>query len=94
MQNLAAIMWNVSSVDVKGKITLDKDGKMQFTWPEDNRVSSDNDGENPTHMREIARHTEERYNPHVDEIQDELKKYRQMEDFVVKAPSRTKKTQA
>ena len=27
-------------------------------------------------------------------IQDELKKYRQMEDFVVKAPSRTKKTQA
>ena len=45
-------------------------------------------------MREIARHTEERYNPHVDEIQDELKKYRQMEDFVVKAPSRTKKTQA
>ena len=77
----------------KGKITLDKDGKMQFTWPEDNRDRLTMMGKFD-HMREIARHTEERYNPHVDEIQDELKKYRQMEDFVVKAPSRTKKTQA
>ncbi len=41
-------------------------------------------------MREIARHTEDRYTPHVDEIQEQLKFYRQMEDFTVVAPSRQK----
>ena len=42
------------------------------------------------HMREIKRHTEERYNPHVDEIQEEWQYYKQLEDFTVKAPSRQK----
>ena len=42
------------------------------------------------HVREIERHTAEIYEPHKDEIQDELKKYRQMEQFTVKAPSKQK----
>ena len=42
------------------------------------------------HMREIARHTEDRYEPHVEEIQEQLKYYRQLEDFTVTAPSRQK----
>lgn len=73
----------------KGNISLDADGKMHFTWPEDNRDRLTMMGKFD-HMREIARHTEERYEPHVEEIQEELKMYRQMEDFVVKAPSRMK----
>ena len=42
------------------------------------------------HVREIERHTAERYEPHKEEIQEELKHYRQMEQFTVKAPSRQK----
>lgn len=38
------------------------------------------------HVREIERHTAERYEPH----KDELKRYRQMEQFTVKAPSKQK----
>ena len=72
----------------KGHISLDKDGKMHFTWPEDNRDRLTMMGKFD-HMREIERHTQERYLPHVDEIQDELKRYREMEQWTVKAPSRT-----
>ena len=63
---------------------------MHFTWPEDNRDRLTMMGKFD-HMREIERHSQEIYMPHVDEIQEDLKKFREMEDFVVKAPSRTKK---
>ena len=61
----------------------------QYTWPEDNRNRLTMMGKFD-HVREIERHTAERYEPHKDEIQEELKKYRQMEQFTVKAPSKQK----
>ena len=39
------------------------------------------------HVREIERHTAERYKSHKQEIQEKLKRFRQMEQFTVKAPS-------
>ena len=73
----------------RGYLTLDKDGLFQYTWPEDNRNRLTMMGKFD-HVREIERHTAERYEPHKDEIQEELKRYRQMEEFTVKAPSKQK----
>ena len=66
-----------------------KDGKLAYTWPEDPQDRLTMMGKYD-HMREIARHTEDRYEPHVEEIQEQLKYYRQLEDFTVTAPSRQK----
>ena len=66
-----------------------KEGKIKYSWPEDNRNRLTMMGKFD-HVREIERHTAERYEPHKDEIQDELKRYRQMEQFTVKAPSKQK----
>ena len=68
---------------------LDQEGKIKYSWPEDNRNRLTMMGKFD-HVREIERHTAEIYEPHKDEIQDELKKYRQMEQFTVKAPSKQK----
>ena len=76
----------------KGMLTLDKDGNIQYTWPEDNKNRLTMMGKFD-HVREIQRHTEERYNPHVEEIREEWDKYKKMEHFAVKAPSRQKKDQ-
>ena len=76
----------------KGMLTLDKDGNIQYTWPEDNKNRLTMMGMFD-HVREIQRHTEERYNPHVEEIREEWDKYKKMEHFAVKAPSRQKKDQ-
>ena len=70
-------------------MTLDKDGLIRYSWPEDNRNRLTMMGKFD-HVREIERHTAERYEPHKHEIQDELKRFRQMEQFTVKAPSRQK----
>ena len=69
----------------RGYLTLDKDGKITYSWPEDNRNRLTMMGKFD-HVREIERHTAERYEPH----KDELKRYRQMEQFTVKAPSKQK----
>ena len=74
----------------KGYIHLDENKKMSFTWPADNNCRLTAMGKF-AHTREIMRHTMEIYQPHVDEIQEELKFYREQESFVVKAPSRQKK---
>ena len=76
----------------RGLITLDKEGKIKYAWPEDNRNRLTMMGKFD-HVREIERHTAERFEPHKDEIQEELKRYRQMEQFTVKAPSRQKKAE-
>ena len=73
----------------RGYLTLDQEGKIKYSWPEDNRNRLTMMGKFD-HVREIERHTAEIYEPHKDEIQDELKKYRQMEQFTVKAPSKQK----
>lgn len=70
-------------------MTLDKDGLIRYSWPEDNQNRLTMMGKFD-HVREIERHTAERYEPHKHEIQDELKRFRQMEQFTVKAPSRQK----
>lgn len=72
----------------KGYVSLN-DGKLAYTWPDDPQDRLTVMGKYD-HMREIARHTEERYDPHVDEIQEDMKKYRELEDFVVNPPSRKK----
>ena len=72
----------------KGYVSL-VDGKLSYTWPDDPQDRLTMMGKYD-HMREIARHTEERYDPHVDEIQEEWAEYKKMEDFTVVAPSRQK----
>lgn len=74
----------------KAYVSLDQDGNIQYSWPEDNRDRLTMMGKFD-HAREIAKHTETIYNPHVDEVQEKLKYYRGLEDYTVKAPSRTKK---
>lgn len=74
----------------KGLIRFNEKNEISYTWPEDNRDRLTMMGKFD-HLREINRHTEERYTPHVDEIQEELKEYRSMEEFTVTAPSRAKK---
>lgn len=73
----------------KGLLSLDENGNIQYRWPEDNRNRLTMMGKFD-HVREIQRHTEEIYKPHVDEIQEELNRYRKMEQFTVKAPSKQK----
>lgn len=73
----------------RGYLTLDQEGKFMYSWPEDNRNRLTMMGKFD-HVREIERHTAERYEPHKDEIQEELKTFRQMEQFTVKAPSKQK----
>lgn len=72
----------------KGYVAM-KDGKLAYEWPEDKRDRLTIMGKYD-HCREIFAHTEDRYLPHKDEIQEELQKFRQMEDFTVLPPSRTK----
>ena len=43
------------------------------------------------HAREIEMHGEIRAKQETPEIAEQVKRYKQMEDFVVKAPSRTAK---
>ena len=74
----------------KGYISLDKDGKIQYTWPEDNRDRLTMMGKYD-HAREIEMHGQMRAKLDNPEIQEKAKRYRLMEDWTVKAPSRTKK---
>lgn len=67
----------------KGYISLDKDGNLQYTWPEDNQDRLTMMGKFD-HMREIAYHTQEIYNPLKDSIQEELQRYKDYEACVVK----------
>ncbi|MBR2122670.1 MAG: flavodoxin family protein [Lachnospiraceae bacterium] len=73
-----------------GKVSFDKDGKLTYVWPEDNKNRLTMMGKF-AHAREIELHTQQRFLPHEAEIQDELKRYRTMEDFTVNAPSKTAK---
>jgi hypothetical protein len=72
----------------KGYVAM-TDGTLSYTWPEDPQDRLTMKGKYD-HMREINRHTEERFAPHADEIQEELKHWRQLEDFTVNAPSKLK----
>lgn len=72
----------------KGYISLD-DGKLAYSWPDDPQDRLTLLGKYD-HMREIARHTKERYEPHVDEIQEKWSEYKAYEACVVKPPSKTK----
>ncbi len=72
----------------RGYVHLE-DGKLAYRWPDDPQDRLTMMGKYD-HLREIARHTEERYEPHVDEIQEQLQFYRQLEDFTVTAPSKKK----
>lgn len=74
----------------KGFINLDENGKMQFTWPVDNQNRLTMMGKFD-HAREINMHGEIRSQQGGPEIDEQIKKYRQMEQWTVKAPSRTKK---
>ena len=66
-----------------------EDGKMRFTWPEDN-------GDRLTvlgkfkHFREILYHQSEIYGPIKDTVQDEYERYRAMNDFIVKPERKAK----
>ena len=72
-----------------GYISLDKDGNLRYEWPQDNRNRLTMMGKFD-HAREIERHGEMREKQETPEIAELVKRYRQMEDFTVKAPSRTK----
>jgi len=77
----------------KGYISFDKDGNIQYTWPEDNRDRLTMMGKYD-HAREIERHGQMRAKLQTPELDEIVKRYRLMEEFTVKAPSRTKKAQA
>ena len=72
----------------KGFVSM-ADGKLAYRWPEDPKDRLTMMGKYD-HMREIRRHTEERFAPHAEEIQEELKRYRLLEDFTVVPPSKKK----
>jgi hypothetical protein len=72
----------------KGYVSL-KEGKLSYSWPDDPQDRLSMMGKFD-HMREIARHTEEIYAPHVQDIQEELKKYKEYEACVAVPPSRSK----
>ena len=72
----------------KGNVSM-ADGTLSYTWPDDPQDRLTMQGKYD-HMREIARHTEDIYQPHADEIQEDLKKWRQLEDFTVTPPSKKK----
>ena len=63
---------------------------MKFTWPVDNQNRLTMMGKFD-HAREINMHGEIRSKQGGPEIDEQIKKYRQMEQWTVKAPSRTKK---
>ena len=73
----------------KAYVSLDDNGALKFTWPDDNRNRLRMLGKFD-HLREIAYHTDSRYKPHVDEIQEEHRRYKEMEQWTVKAPSKNK----
>ncbi len=72
----------------KGYISL-KDGKIAYDWPEDpqDRLTMAGKFE---HLREIERHTEERYLPHVEEIQELWQTYKDYNACILTPPSRQK----
>lgn len=72
----------------KGYISMEG-GTLSYTWPDDPQDRLTMMGKYD-HMREIARHSEDIYAPHAEEIQEELKYWRQLEDFTVAAPSKKK----
>ena len=74
----------------KGYISLDGEGNIRYTWPEDNCDRLTMMGKFD-HAREIEMHGEIRAKQETPEIAEQVKRYKQMEDFVVKAPSRTAK---
>lgn len=63
------------------------DGTLSFTWPKDPQDRLTMQGKYD-HMREIARHTEDLYDPHVDEIKEKHKYFRELENFTVKPPAK------
>ncbi len=67
----------------KGYISLDEEGKIRYTWPEDNQDRLTMMGKFD-HMREIAYHTQAIYNPKKDSIQEELERYKAYDACVVK----------
>lgn len=76
----------------KGFVSL-VDGKLAYRWPDDPQDRLTMMGKYD-HMREISRHTEERFKPHEAEIQEELKAWRAFEDFTVEPPSKVSKRAA
>ena len=74
----------------KGYISLDQQGKIRYTWPEDNCDRLTMMGKFD-HAREIEEHGRIRDAQDTPELMEQVSKYRKMEDFVVKAPSRMKK---
>lgn len=65
------------------------DGGLSYTWPEDPQDRLTMAGKHD-HMEEIQRHGEERVAPHIREIEEGVKKYRQWNDCVLTPPSRQK----
>ncbi len=73
----------------RAKVTLE-DGKLAYTWKDDPQDRLTMRGKFD-HLREIARHTQERYAGHEDEIKEEHTRYKQMEQFTAEPPSKKKK---
>ena len=74
----------------KGYVSFDADGGLKFEWPEDNNDRLTMMGKF-AHAREIERHGQIRAAQDSPELEEIVKRYRQMEEFTVKAPSREKK---
>ena len=70
----------------RGSVSM-ADGTLSFTWPKDPQDRLTMQGKYD-HMREIARHTEDLYDPHVDEIKEKHKYFRELENFTVKPPAK------
>lgn len=68
----------------KGKITMENGG-MKFEWPEDPYDRLREIG-TLNHLREIKYHTEEIYEPKLEEIQEEYEKFKKDTSFLVKPP--------
>ncbi|MCQ2558939.1 MAG: flavodoxin family protein, partial [Oscillospiraceae bacterium] len=77
----------------KGNISLDANGCIQYTWPEDTRDRLTMMGKFD-HAREIERHGQMRAKLETPELAEQVKYWRQKEEWTVKAPSRTKKAKA
>jgi len=73
----------------KGYISLDANGGLCYTWPEDNANRLTMMGKYD-HMREIDYHGKVLFAPHAEEVKEELMRYRAMEQWTQKAPSRVK----
>lgn len=71
----------------KGYVSLDKDGCLQYTWPEDPQDRLTVMGKYD-HLQEIRIHAEDIYSPHVDEIQEEYKKYKEYTACLVRPPKK------